>query len=71
MRNKIHEKALNYLKKFWTLIFANKNDGEYPIDNIPVEEILRPITIQRKNSLFFGSTTGIRNSAIYNTFIET
>lgn len=34
------------------------------------EGAIRPITVQRKNSLFFGSVKGIQNSAIYNTFIK-
>jgi len=32
---------------------------------------MRPITVQRKNSLFFVSVKGIQNSAIYNTSKET
>ena len=32
---------------------------------------IRQMTIQRKNSLFFGSTKGVLRSTIYNTFIET
>lgn len=64
-------KALNYLKTFWNQIFAYRNDGEYSIYNLPAERALRPVTVQRKNSLFFGSVKGIQNSAIYNTFIET
>ncbi|WP_300770487.1 transposase [uncultured Bacteroides sp.] len=70
-RSELMSKALNYLKNFWKQIFAYRNDGEYSIDNLPAERALRPITIQRKNSLFFCSVKGIQNSAIYNTFIET
>ena len=64
-------KVLNYLKSFWTQIFAYRNDGEYSIDNMAAERAIRPITVQQKNSLFLGSVKGIQNSAIYNTFIET
>ena len=70
-RSELMSKALNYLKNFWNLIFAYRNDGEYAIDNMAAERAIRPITVQRKNSLFFGSVKGIQNSAIYNTFIET
>lgn len=70
-RSELMSKALNYLKTFWSQIFAYRNDGEYSIDNLPAERALRPVTVQRKNSLFFGSVKGIQNSAIYNTFIET
>lgn len=69
-RSELMSKALNYLKNFWNQIFAYRNDGEYSIDNMAAERAIRPITVQRKNSLFFGSVKGIQNSAIYNTFIE-
>lgn len=64
-------KALNYLHKYWKQLFAFRNDGEYTIDNMAAERAIRPMTLQRKNSLFFGSTKGALRSAIYNTFIET
>ena len=64
-------RALNYLHKFWKQLFAYRNDGEYTIDNMAAERAIRPMTVQRKNSLFFGSTKGAIRSAIYNTFIET
>ena len=70
-RSELMGKALKYLKNFWNQIFAYRNDGEYSIDNMAAERAIRPITVQRKNSLFFGSVKGIQNSAIYNTFIET
>ena len=70
-RSELMSKALNYLKNFWNRIFAYRNDGEYSIDNMAAERAIRPITVQRKNSLLFGSVKGIQNSAIYNTFIET
>ena len=72
-RSELMSKALNYLKTFWNQIFAYsyRNDGEYSIDNMAAERATRPITVQRKNSLFFGSVKGIQNSAIYNAFIET
>ncbi|MCF2594575.1 transposase [Bacteroides caecigallinarum] len=70
-RSELMGKALNYLKNFWNQIFSYRNEGEYSIDNMAAERAIRPITVQRKNSLFFGSVKGIQNSAIYNTFIET
>lgn len=42
----------------------------YSIDNLTAERAIRPLTVQSKNSLFFGSTKGAFNSAFYNTFIE-
>ena len=43
----------------------------FPIDNLAAERAIRPLTVQRKNSLFFCSTKGALRSAVYNTFIET
>ena len=64
-------RALNYFYNFWDQIFAYRHDGEYSIDNMAVERALRPLTVQRKNGLFFCSHKGARNSGIYNTFIST
>lgn len=52
-------------------LFAYRNDGEYTIDNLVAERTISNMTIQRKNSLFFCSDKGARNSVIYNTFIST
>ena len=64
-------RALNYFYNFWNQIFAYRHDGEYSIDNMAVERAIRPLTVQRKNGLFFCSPRGARNSGIYNTFIST
>ena len=64
-------RALKYFHSFWDQIFAYRHDGEYSIDNMAVERAIRPLTVQRKNALFFCSPKGARNSGIYNTFIST
>lgn len=64
---KLMQQALNYLHKFWKQVFAYRNDGEYSIDNLAAERAIRPQTIQRKGSLFFGSVQGALRSAMYNT----
>ena len=61
----------NYLHKFWKQVFAYRNDVEYTIDNLAAERAIRPQTIQRKGSLFFGRVQGALRSAMYNTFIQT
>ena len=63
--------SLNYFHNFWSQIFAYRHDGEYSIDNMAVERAIRPLTVQRKNGLFFCSPKGAKNSGIYNTFIST
>lgn len=70
-KSDLMQRALNYLHSFWKQLFAYRNNGEYTIDNLAAERAIRPLTVQRKNSLFFGSTKGAVNSAVYNTFIET
>lgn len=55
---KLMQQAMNYLHKFWKQVFAYRNDGEYSIDNLAAERTIRPQTIQRKGSLFFGSVQG-------------
>ena len=84
MRGDLMQKALNYLKSFWSQLFLYLKDGRYNIDNSLAKRMLRPMTIERKrsisdrllpkgrkNSLGFGSHAGVEVSVIYHTFIET
>ena len=64
-------KAVNYLQSFWKQLMAWRNDGNYSIDNNLAERSIRPLTVQRKNSLMFGSEKGVLISTIYHTIIET
>ena len=64
-------RALKYLQTFWKNLFAYRNNGDYTIDNLVAERAIRPMTVQRKNSLFYCSVKGATSAAIYNTFIET
>ena len=71
MRGYLMHKALNYLKSFWNQLILYLKDGRYSIDNTLAERTLRPMTVERKNSLTFGSHDGAEVSVIYHTFIET
>jgi len=71
MRGELMHKALNYLKSFWNQLILYLKDGRYSIDNSLAERTLRPMTVERKNSLTFGSHDGAEVSVIYHTFIET
>ena len=71
MRGELMNKALNYLKSFWNQLILYVKDGRYSIDNSLAERTLRPMTVERKNSLTFGSHDGAEVSVIYHTFIET
>ena len=71
MRGDLMQKALNYLRSFWDQLFLYIKDGRYCIDNSLAERTLRPMTVERKNSLTFGSHAGAKVSVIYHTLIET
>lgn len=58
------------LDKF-TANWDGKDMRDYSIDNLAAERAIRPQTIQRKGSVFFGSVQGALRSAMYNTFIQT
>ena len=65
------QKALRYLNKFWKQLFTYRKDGRYDIDNNIAERNIRPLTVERKNSLFFGNHAKAEMSALYHTFIAT
>ena len=65
------QKALHYMDTFWKQLFRYRNDGHYTIDNSLAERSIRPMTLERKNSLFFCSKEGAKASAIFHTIIET
>ena len=44
-------KALYYLTNQWPRLIGYLEDGRYPIDNNPVENVIRPFTLGRKNWL--------------------
>ena len=71
MRGDLMHKALNHLNSFWNQLILYLKDGRYSIDNSLAERTLRPMTVERKNSLTFGSHDGAEVSVIYHTFIET
>ena len=70
-RSPFYTKALNYLKHFWNEIFAYLQDGEFPIDNNLTERTIRKLTIQRNNSLHYGSDEGAKMAATYHSVIST
>ena len=70
-RSLYYTEALNYLNRFWKEIFANLDDGEFPIDNNLVERTIRKLTTQRNNSLHYGSDAGAEMAATYHSVIGT
>ena len=64
-------KALHYLHQQWPHLIHYVNDGDYPIDNNPAENAIRPFVIGRKNWLFSASQKGAMSSANLYSLIET
>ncbi len=76
------QKALNYLNSFWNQLILYLKDGRYSIDrssfahllptvrkNSLAERSLRALTVERKNSLTFGSHAGMEISVICRSYI--
>ncbi len=58
-------RAIDYTLKRWPAILRYVSRGDTPIDNNPVENAIRPITLGRRNWLFTGSErAGCRAAAI-------
>ncbi len=70
-RGELTDKALNYLFSFWKQLTAWRKDGRYDIDNTLAERYIRPLSGERKNSLFFGSQKMAVVSATFHTLLAT
>ena len=64
-------KAIDYLLRRKPAFTAYLDDGDFPIDNNPVENAIRPIAIGRKNWLFAGSETAGQRAANIMTLVQT
>src|SRR3546814_10020764 len=53
-------KAINYALSHWAGLVRFLDDGRIDIDNNPVERSMRPIALQRKNTLFAGDRKSTR-----------
>ena len=47
-------KAVGYMRNQWHVLQRYLTDGQLPIDNNQAEQVIRPLTIGRRNWLFFG-----------------
>lgn len=64
-------KAVSYMSTFRNQLFRYLDDGRYTIDNLSAERALRPLTVDRNNSIFFCSHLGAETSVLYHTVIAT
>ena len=63
--------ALAYLANHWEGLCLYLDDGRIEMDNNPVENLIRPITLNRKNALFAGHDEGAQNWARLASLIGT
>ena len=63
--------ALKYIAKYWDGLILFLTDGRIEMDSNAVERTIRPIALQRKNSLFAGHDAGAQNWAMLASLIET
>ena len=63
--------AINYGLNQWDGLIRYLDDGRIEINSNTVERSIRPIALNRKNSLFAGHDQGAQNWAIVASFIET
>ncbi len=64
-------KALDYTLKRWASLIRYAQTGHLPIDNNPVENVIRPIAIGKKNWLFTGSERAGKRAAAIQTLFGT
>jgi transposase len=65
LKNSGLAKAVNHALSRWPALLRYLDDAGRPIDNNPIENAIRPITLGRKNWLFIGGTkAGPRAAAI-------
>ena len=64
-------KALDYILKRWPAFVRYANTGHLPIDNNPVENCIRPISLGKKNWLFAGSERAGQRAAAIQTLLGT
>jgi len=63
--------ALSYADKYWDKATRYIENSEWPIDNNPAENAIRPFVIGRKNWLFSNTVNGANASAVLYSLIET
>lgn len=64
-------RALDYTLKRWKSLIRYAQSGHLPIDNNPVENVIRPIAIGKKNWLFAGSERAGQRVATIQTLFGT
>lgn len=63
--------AIDYSLKRWSALARYVERGDYPIDNNPVENAIRPVCLGKKNWLFVGSERAGRRAAAIQSLLGT
>ncbi len=63
--------AIRYALRHWPGLVVFLDDGRVEMDTNPVERAIRPIALNRKNTLFAGSDGGAQHWAVAMTLIQT
>ena len=69
-KSRLGEK-LCYIPRHWDGLLIFLTDGRVEMDTNPVENTIRPITLNRKNALFAGHDEGVRTWARIASLMET
>jgi transposase len=64
-------KAMDYSLRRWSSLSRYAGTGNLPIDNNPVENIIRPVAIGKKNWLFTGSERAGQRAAAIQSLLAT
>ena len=64
-------KAIDYTLKRWPALIRYAETGHLPVDNNPVENVIRPIAIGKKNWLFSGSERAGKHAAAIQSLFAT
>lgn len=64
-------KAVHHALGRWPALVRYLEDGGYPIDNNPVENVIRPVAVGRKNWLFAGSHSAWQRAAAIMSLLAT
>ena len=64
-------KALDYTLRRWPALIRYADTGHLPIDNNPVENVIRPLALGKKNWLFAGSELAGQRAAAIQSLLGT
>ncbi|AVR87174.1 Mobile element protein [Thauera aromatica K172] len=64
-------RAIDYSLKRWPALARYASRGDWPIDNNPIENAIRPIALGKKNWMFAGSEAAGKRAAVVQSLLAT